>query len=79
MKYLYFVTFELRSLTLRTIEMCELTLDRPVRSFGDIVGMAEIIKNNFKEKVGECVITILNYQRLEEETRYEKKEEPEVY
>lgn len=78
MKYLYFVSFELRSTNLKITEMCQLVLDKPVRSFGDVLNMAKLIKENFVKSLGECCITILNYQRLEEETIYEEQPQEEV-
>lgn len=68
MKALYFVSYEVKTVNFKIREMCQLELDKPVRSFGDILNMANTIKENYEKSIGECVVTILNYKRLEEET-----------
>lgn len=72
MKTLYFVSFEIRSVNLKLTDMCQIVMDKPVRSFGDVLTMAGIIKENYEKNIGECSVTIINYKRLEEETIYEK-------
>lgn len=66
MQALYFVSYEVRSINIQAVDMCQMTLEKPIRSFGDVLNMAEIIANDYKQKIGDCIVTILNYKRLEE-------------